>query len=421
MADGKIFITLDDEELQKTLSDRTKIYTTEEYTEEKKEQYIQYLKDNKKDYPETQEELELIKAKLRVQKTYMLDNKYHSDYFYKKGTDKELIKAYDFLTGYYRARMLDDDRFDDPKNKQKLAIPQTKTEISYVSDYEQQTGANCWCCTAAALYNQFINVTYGSTKYINQYNVRGFVPNYRTYDEVRKELKIQKGSERDRDWERLYNQYRRGEEQFCGPNSYGIGSIVEVGDFFINKHRDMMINRMTFSSANDRGKQARDQASKALDELALNNQKAIFVEQVSKVLNTGNLVGILTYTSTGEKHYRTIKGINGKNETVKLMDSSPKSEYEVTIESLIKSSGGRSAEITWFEQIKQPEQMKQQFSNLEYSKEKGYAPKQIQTEQMLNAAQRDGVYVGKLRKDMNPNSMRIEWGAYVPKQPAAVR
>ena len=156
-------------------------------------------------------------------------------------------------------------------------------------------------------------------------------------------------------------------------------------------------------------------------ELVHNNHVAVFIEQVKKVLDTGNIVSLLSYSEKGFKHYTTIKGIRGKN--VKIMDSASGGERYTSVDNLLKSFSGKSIELTWFEKLKKPEEMKKEFTNLEYSREKGYSQKQVTQEALYNVSLRHGVCVGKVGQDLYPltkGTTGIEWAAYIPKQPANV-
>ncbi|MBO6137915.1 MAG: hypothetical protein J6O71_04805 [Lachnospiraceae bacterium] len=362
--------------------------------------------------PRNEEDLIQIRAGMQVLKTYTMDGREKQNYFYRKGTDAQLKAAYNWLTGYYRSRRLNDDRFVSSEIK-KLDIPKVKVTVEYKRKYEQQGANNCWACTGSAMYNQFILNTYKNVKeedLMNQKSVRNFVPDYRTFEEMQNDqINID---------EKRYNEQLASEKAFCGKGKTRVGSVFEVGDLFLNKHKDMMMNRLTFYSPNKYFKVTRSEEAKKNDEVILNNQKAMFVTQVSKALNAGNLVGLLTYTEKGGKHYRTIKAIDGEKVTV--MDSLDNTEYETNLDVILNNSFGRSIEITWFEKLKKPEEMKKEFSNLDYDEKNGYSQKVITQEALDNVAQKHGVCVGKLGNDMDPNMRAMEWAAYIPKIPAAV-
>ena len=405
--DGRIYITLEDPDLLETLASETKEYRPQDYTEEKRKEYLKFLSDNKHKVPKNEEELVMIRQSLQVMKTYELDGRQRQDYFYKKGTDVKLKEAYNWLMGYYRSRQAHDDRFASRVIK-KVDIPQEKVEVEYKGKYELQGGNNCWACTGAAIYNQFVQNTYKKKEApMTQYTVRNFVPKYREYDEIQNDqIPVDK---------QRYDEMRASEEAFFGKGKVAVGSVFEAGDLFLNKHKDMMMNRMTFYTPDNYYKVARSKEAKKNDAVIKNNQKAMFVTQVSKVLKAGNLVGLLTYDEKGLKHYRTIKGING--EMVKVMDSLQNNEYETSLDVILGSANGRSIEITWFEKLKKPEEMKKEFSNLEYSEKEGYSQKEITQEALDNVAQRDGVCVGKL---LDSNMRFMDWAAYIPKHPAVV-
>ncbi len=389
-----------------------KVFKKEDYPEERKAEFEAKLTEKKIAIPKNMDELAQIRAKFMETKYYLDKGQLKGDTFWKLNTEQSVKEAFEWLKGYYRSRAIDDDSGPEQKLV-KLPLP----KVNYTPDdfrhirYERQTTNNCWCCAGTAMLNRFCYTEGGKKplkKLYRQTDLRGFVPK-RDPDQYQK-LTSKPGApyfpkeDFDRAW--------AATDRFAGASKDKMGSIFEMGDFFLQERPDCMINRMTFHNPNP---DVMTEKAKEEEPTIFNNQKAVFMTQVDEILRSGNFPALLTYDQKGEKHYRTIIGIKGQS--VKLLDSdspNPKPYFQ-PLDHILKGARGRSVELTWLSKMKTPQELQQEFSNLTYDEENGFDVKEMQYEAMVNVAQHDGVCVGKVGKDMDPNMRHISVAAYIPK------
>ncbi len=195
---------------------------------------------------------------------------------------------------------------------------------------------------------------------------------------------------------------------FMGSGKTAIGSILEIADFFIGKRQDFQLHRAILGVPGlAEPKKAQGGSEEAVHAAAMASaedreekrklhlkQKAAFAKQVGAVLKTGNLVGLMIqdYT-TGQKHYRTIRAIDG--DRVTLMDSNGEGfETTESIDEIFRrTKAGTLVELTWFAPLEKKETLLEKLPELDFAGgqfalKKGMYPS---LEELHNLAHRKGV------------------------------
>ncbi|MCR5487238.1 MAG: hypothetical protein K6F35_06865 [Lachnospiraceae bacterium] len=307
-------------------------------------------------------------------------------------------------------------RLDDGEIPQ-LEIPNYKVYVRYEPALMELQGSNnCWCCAGSAIYNQMLihkrleearkkgqkGVNIQRAELCDQYQIRGYEPEYKDYDEMNAKFKGKLDKELfDADVEKTKN--------YAGLSKDAIGNIFEMADFFLDKSKehDFILNRMVFNipDMEDLGKVDRNFR-------VYNNMKAQFLKQVKEVLDSKNLVACLSHDSSGLAHYRTITGIDG--ERIRYYDSGSKSEHTGSWETFLNTDSHIPTELTWFSPMKKPEELTAGYSNLTYDSKKGFDVKSFRAEGVLNVAQTKGVCVGADARKMGEGMDGIERAVYIP-------
>ena len=272
--------------------------------------------------------------------------------------------------------------------------------------YEAQGYLNCWACSGAALFNKFIELSDGQlTGKVNQYDIRGFKPEkgeLKTLEEVN----ALSGINLDQEW---YDSNIAELNKFMGKDAKDNGSIFEAADFFMKRRKDFVLNQMEFRL--NGGMETKDIE-------AYEAQKSLFMKQINDVLETGNLVAM--YKSEGQ-HYVTITGIDGDNIT--YMDSlvpkgQPARKVTEPVEVLFSRNGsGNNMSITWFSKLKSPEEMKQDYPDLQYDEHEGYSYSRKEELQAgaMNLAQTRGICITKSKDDPVLGNDAVKHHIYIPK------
>ncbi len=206
--------------------------------------------------------------------------------------------------------------------------------------YEAQKYNNCYCMTAATLFNQHArHKNLQGVQPLDQYNVRAYQPEYVPYDEFEQK---HRGFQ-----ENVYNKERAIVEGYQTKDSYEMGNIYAIADMFLQQDPNVCVHNMLFSLSNVTDRQYRK----------LTNY---FMDQVKSVLDKGEAVGVYK-----NRHYVTIIGLN--NGMVKYLDSNcdtpniPKADpaevfFDRTCESI---------DITWLEDKPSDDELKAEFTNLQ--------------------------------------------------------
>ncbi len=412
----RVYVDVFSEQITADIAAEHKLQRIEDYPERFRETYEQVLQKHGYRIPDSVEELGKIRSA-----SGLLERKFctkdvgeqpsfddPSRWLWKQGTDVELARAFDWLAGYWISRE-GIGRLGVQKQVKPVNVPRHKLSIKPSVPYESQTTNNCWCCTAAGLYNQFVKNTDGAIsreQIMKQEHVRSFEPKLRTLNEIR-----DMGVEMD---QRDYSAAYRAITDYAGPKKKTMGNIFEVADFFLQKRPDAQMKRMLITlPALRKGNKSREQI--AQEAVIYNNQKAVFMNQVYKVLSQGNFVGFLAQNKENVQHYRMITGIDG--ETVTIYDSLGGTHYNTTVGQIMdRKQAGNSIELTWFEKLQDPEELKKEYSNLTYSEKDGFGVKKMQTEAAWNIGQTQGVCVGKNAAEMGEGMDGVSIAVYVPKR-----
>ncbi|MCR4908631.1 MAG: hypothetical protein K5985_07340 [Lachnospiraceae bacterium] len=330
-------------------------------------------------------------------------------------------ECFNWLRNYYAAYKNDEEALEAERHMEDY-IPEVHAEVRYTLPYELQGTNNCYCCTAAALFNQFMmnadgRTTLTESERITQTQLRNFRPEYRSYEEFKRiflaALKLTEDSVepeegkvegkvytmKEADIRAEYDRAVEVSDRFMGDGKIGIGSIFEIADFLLQKRQDFAMFRMKISTpAFNEGSDAIPLSPEEKEELYI-RQKTAFIHQVGAILSQGNLAGILEHGENEMKHYRTITAIHGN--VVTLMDSlHPERRDSVTVEELMKRHfTGNNVELTWLEKIDDPASFLENKSGLavKYTPEEGFtqtAAHGFSVEEAHNVAQRLGVLDG---------------------------
>ncbi len=365
------------------------------YNDESKAFYENFLSEKGLEVPADWDNI------INIRTRYFKDVKVNGGKWDQTKIDQKSSYAYDWLMSYYKINDTKVDRYTKDKKKVSLKVDGSyKVSVDGPKDiYEKQGTNNCYCCTGTAMLNQFIrnvNNTKEPVKTYDQYVMRRYKMQYRRPDETNYDVYLNNVKE---------------VEAYAGHGKKVFGSIFEMGDFFIDKLsneqniEDMLLHNMVFSNP-------------AHDKAKLNNMTAIFTDKINEVLSSGNLVGVLR-----GKHYVTVSGLNGNKIT--YLDSKENTETTVTLDEFMSvfSSSGSTMELNWLSKGKTPEELKKEYSNLDYDKEKGYSLKNVKKESRGDVYHTRGLMVTKDDNDFGFDDNRMEGIAenvYIPNPLAAV-
>ena len=328
------------------------------------------------------------------------------------------------IAEYNERKRVDKLRMELSALEEKLNLPplpkyKTISGLAGDDDYEAGESGNCWCCSGAALFNKFEELHSGKAKSsLDQYDVREYDPiksgKIRTWEEI-EEYNRTCVKKEDMITKEEYEKAVNDASAYMGKNKKERGDLFGTADFFMEKRRDLAMNRMRIKLPGLDGEEGRPKSAgeKEKDAILYHSQKAAFINKVKEVLGTGNVVAFLNHS---KGHYVTITELRG--EEIKYMNSEFGQEPEnirSVDEMLQLESGGSTVELTWMSKLKKPEDMVKENPGLEYDEKEGYSSKQTTREAMLNVACKDGVLAAG-----GSGTDGIELSVYVPKHPEAV-
>ncbi len=365
------------------------------YNDESRAFYEQYLSDKGFKVPEDRDDI------IRIRTDLFKDVNVDGGVWDTSKIDEKSSYAYDWLMSYYKINDRSLDRYVEEKKKANLEVSgEYKVSVEGPKDiYEDQKTNNCYCCTGTAMLNQFIrkvnNAEDPERKY-SQHDMRRYKMEYRRPDETNYDVYINNVKE---------------VEMYAGQGKTVFGSIFEMGDFFIDKLsneqniNDVLLHNMVFYNPKQ-------------DKAKLKNMTAIFVDKVNEVLSSGNLVGVLR-----GKHYVTVSGLNGNKIT--YLDSKGNEERTGTIDEFMATfrSSDSTMELNWLSKGKTPEELKKEYSNLDYDEEKGYSLKKVTKGSRGDVYHTKGLMVTKEDNDFGFDDNRMEGIAeniYIPNPLAKV-
>jgi chemotaxis protein histidine kinase CheA len=394
------------------------------YTDAEKNRRMQLLSDNDIPVPKDRDELvalrnmhmEVVNLTDEAGNLLITEGPIHhekmirQDYQWKDKTSALIKENYDWLMQYYLSQ---DDTLESNWDLSK-AVPKIKFEEheskigteGMDGAYEKQRGLNCYCCTGAALINQFIAKRRNApvdNRYANQDKLRSYIPNVRKYDPATADLLDENG----------YEGNLRGIDESAGAERHDVGNLFDIGDCIFdtlkeNNIENAMLNKMVMDVPTLNVKKGDNKRS----ESKYNNMLAVFANKISEVTNSGSAVG-LQMVGSGISHYVTVTAIKGRQLTV--YDSSgyggkPKIR---DISDYVKR--GVVVELTWISDMKKPEEMTEEYKNLAYDEENGYSVKEQNVRQLsASLTHTKGVTVMKDDKELGEAYEGIVMYSYIP-------
>ena len=383
----------------------------EDYTDQKKEEYETYLRSRG---------LKIGKnaaANAFYRNRFTEFNQLAQDFVWKPGVDEKTREAYNWLGKYYAVRNTESEKLIKEKSKNKLNIPNHKLDLKDIDainrEYELQPpkSLNCFACAGAEMLRQFARQEKQLSMPVSQDSVRSFKPVYKNYEDVKDKIK-----EIDPDSDEEYFNKSKREVSLCLAGRK-VGNIYELGDFFIDKHKNSMLNKVTLSFPTASGNLSK--AEKEKRDLNHHNMKALLLEKIYEGLSGGHVVTVVMQTPM--KHYRTIVGIDG--EKIKFVDSirgmhGTVHTQHVEEEFLPNTGVGQGLELVWMSKLEKPEELQKKYSHLSYSKENGFSNNAPSIDDFTQVAQTKGVNVSKGPEDTDYYINGVSESIYIPKFPA---
>lgn len=283
----------------------------------------------------------------------------------------------------------------------RLGLPQYKVNVKRAGDfkYERMTTNNCWAVSGTAMFNQFnaLNAKKGEkVRFYYQTDLRSYEPKLKSFEEV-----VQMGFEQTK---KQYNADVDELKKYVGEGKKVVGNIFEVGDFFIEKRKDAVQNKIYIPCPPATSEDVKAEGEK------LNKACAYLLSEVKKVLDTGNYVSLLSQRGD-YGHYRTITGING-NKLRYLNPSDGDQEHEDDVTFFLKSGG--SVELSWFTKLDKPEKMVERYKaqGLAYDEKKKTYSAPYNYQNVRYVGQTKGVLLAENDREYS-QAMR---STYIPKQ-----
>ena len=309
----------------------------------------------------------------------------------------ECVKAYLVIKDTDEALFQEAEGVKRPVKHYNVELPD---EIS--NHYERQKGLNCYCCAGTALYNQFqLNEKEKNPEFLNQYDMRSYVPDYLTKEEYKQRYA---GSD-----DRAYKSEKDDIDLYCGANKNAYGNIFNIGDYYLKRRKDIAVQRSVFSFF-------RVSQSDPNWQVIRHNMVEKFKETIAGVLSTGNALALRI-----SNHYITLVGLKYDSskgvDMVKVLDSNDPPENVAkwkSLSSILVSvrSQGCNAELTWLRKIDDPVKLTEEYHNLEYKDGEFKGPHEISDE---DVAHKLGVNVSKKREEKDADvGSYITDSIYVP-------
>lgn len=370
------------------------------YNDEEMNLHLKAIGDAGHEVPKTPNDLSRIRAE-KMDAVRHIDEKgiEKTEFVWKENIPQNVRQHYDWLREYYRYRDDTREEYRQISNAKLQDVPHKVAVNDTEKIYEHQKGLNCYCCAGTAMLNQFIKNDRKEEKavrYFNQNDLRAYRPSVKKYNpDQEKQGLISPG------------QYRRvaGEiDKYAGRGTDEYGSVFEMGDFFIEKTGGKAIlNKMYFQ-----------RPPKA--ENAMHNMLTVFKNKVNEVLSSGNVLGFLEVDGA-YGHYLTITGINGNDITIQnSLNPEGRTREVKTVDQLFSRliKTGNPVEMVWLSDMKQPKELTEEYSNLQYDEKKGYSLRMPNSEGVADISHTKGLAVKKELDDMGPGMESITEVAYIP-------
>lgn len=264
-----------------------------------------------------------------------------------------------------------------------------------IFNYPAQNTNNCFACAGAAIYNRFIRGDKGASK-LDQYKVRGFVPNFLSS----KELAKQTGQVEDNNtWQLQVSEILN----FSGKNRAGYGDFFSLSDVIHEKknnggcgRKDIAVHKMVFL--------LKDQPQDKV-----NAQVEIIKEKLHKILEKDQMAMLKSFD-----HYLTITGLD--DNTITFLDSlsdkdhphNPNEERSMDIHDFLKKlgelDGYDTTELLWLSNVTENSKQKlfKEFENMGQDPKTGeIVRKENLTVGADDVSHRAGIVIVKTQKQLN--------------------
>ncbi|MCR5746494.1 MAG: hypothetical protein K6G03_02195 [Lachnospiraceae bacterium] len=387
------------------------------YTSEAKEEHMAslqaYIKENPiiKEVPKDRDQLVALRGPFYGVDiyTYHKDGTRDHDQTWRKNVDPILKYHFDWLMKYFTVndRSLDLNMNADEKIKE-IQHKDYKVSIELPGmdeGYEKQDTENCFCCTAIAMISNMYAKRKKSGRYErrgSQYDMRKYQPLILKYDpELEEKASV--------DLEQYYGQandlYR-----FCGEGKSVAGNIFEEADYLLESLEkdginDVCVNRMNFNIP------TAELLKKENEKIKAGNQMEIFKEKAAEVLSNGDVVGVFR-TIGGFRHYVTVTGIDGN--TLTYYDSSAYSGHASKMDINNFFDQATTVEMNWLSDMKKPEELTKEYSNLTYDEKTGFGLKQLEPDNVRYVGHTRGVTLKKDYQDGDQALNGVVQSIYIP-------
>ena len=328
------------------------------------------------------------------------------DFKWMAGVSRELRYDIEWLMEYYKLHNPNIVEFG-VEQKEKLALGKYNISIKgaeKIYEYQGRGTNNCFCCSGAAMLNQYLrnkNKEADPQQRFTQHDIRSYVPRIKKYSQKYAQFMDKKD----------HDKYIREVDAFAGEGKTVVGNVFDIGDLFLEKLEDnsVMLNQVTFNMPVNR---------KAAEiEVIKHNIKATMMDKINEALSSGNVIS-LGECYVGGGHFTTITGIKGN--TIEYMDSLNRTDankiHTTTIDHFIDQMEklGHTMEMIWLSDMKKPEELKAEYSNLEYSEQNGFSLKEEITENAAHPALTKGLVVGKRIADEGGDIEGVTQRVYIP-------
>ena len=329
------------------------------------------------------------------------------DYIWRDNVTAEQRYDIEWLMEYYKIHNPTIVEYGEEEKQEKLPLREYDVSISGLESIYEYQGAgtnNCFCCVGAAVLNQYLrnkNKEAKPTQRYTQDDIRAYEPRFKKFSQKYSAFMDLED----------HDKHIRDVDIFAGAGKRVVGNIFDIGDCFLDKleENSVMINSVTFTMTVKGSAEEMD--------IIKNNIKATMMDKINEALSSGNVVS-LANCYPGGGHFTTITGIHGNE--IEYLDSLNKESankiHTTTVDALIEAmtDSDHTLELNWLSDMKKPEELKAEYSNLEYSEQNGFSLKQQITENAIRPALVKGLVVNKSVGDEGGNLDGITQRLYIP-------
>lgn len=294
---------------------------------------------------------------------------------------------------YYQFNDFKDDYIERQLSQVQRSEVKGNSMIQGELSYEYQGHNNCYACSLAGIYNNFLNRDSSITDEqrqnapkLDQYKVRSFTPRYLNKNEI-KELNPDSDDGNERQ--------RLDIEEFAGEGKTAVGSVIAISDVVFESPENGGMGRTDIAVV----EKTYGMDRVANDDIAKKNLLQGIKQTIHDAINSGQMVSFLSH-----RHYVTVVGLEG--DTLKILDSNT-SNYNkavsVDLESYIKRGGSYSAvELSFLRKIgpNELETLKQEYSGLGINEATGEVVRTNGLIKENDIAHRAGIVIAKNSSDI---------------------